>query len=280
MTTRQLSFCAQELRRLDHDRYLAGLFAPAARREDLFALFAFNLELARTPERVQEPMLGRIRLQWWRETLDAIVAGKEVAHEVARPLAAAMRGGLRRDELDRLIDAREFDLEGAPPPTLAALEAYAEATSATLLRAALQVLAVRDDAQRSAAEHAGMAYALVGLVRAVPFHARQRRLYLPEDLRKAADLRTGELFELRGSEALRRVAAQIAARADEHLVAARRAGAGAPAAARPALLHATLAARALARLRRAGHDPFAAAVQRRDPGRAWALTWASVAGKY
>ena len=280
MAARQLSYCAQELRRLDHDRYLVGLFAPEAVREDLFALFAFNLELARTAEMVREPMLGRIRLQWWRETLDAIAGGGTVAHGVAQPLAAALRGGLRRRELDRLIDAREFDLEGRAPETLDALEGYAAATSATLLRAALEILGPRDEPHRTAAERAGVAYALVGLLRAVPFHAGQRRLYLPDDLREEAGLRRADLFELRSSPALHQVVERIAARAEQHLAAARAAARGTSRAARPVLLHATLAARGLALLRRAGNDPFATVVQRRDPGRAWRLTWVNLTGYF
>ena len=60
----------------DYDRYLSALFAPACRREALFALIAFNHEIARIPEAVSEPMLGRIRLQWWREVLEAVYAGR------------------------------------------------------------------------------------------------------------------------------------------------------------------------------------------------------------
>jgi phytoene synthase len=44
------------------------LFAPAPRRVLLFALYAFNAEVARIAETVREPMLGAIRLEWWRET--------------------------------------------------------------------------------------------------------------------------------------------------------------------------------------------------------------------
>src|SRR3546814_269270 len=65
-----LSPCAAELRRHDPDRFLTGLFAPGERREALFALYTFNLEVARSREMVREPMLGRMRLQWWRETID------------------------------------------------------------------------------------------------------------------------------------------------------------------------------------------------------------------
>ena len=55
---RQRSVCAVPLspvaalvRRHDRDRYQTALFAPAARREALFALYAFNYEIARVRER-------------------------------------------------------------------------------------------------------------------------------------------------------------------------------------------------------------------------------------
>ena len=62
------------IRRHDRDRFQTALFAPAARREALFALYAFNYEIARVREVVTEPMLGRIRLEWWRENIAAAFA--------------------------------------------------------------------------------------------------------------------------------------------------------------------------------------------------------------
>src|SRR4051812_807159 len=105
----QLSPVGAIVRRHDRDRFLTALFAPAARREDLLALYAFNFEVAKTREVVTEPMLGQIRLQWWREAVDEIYRGGRVrTHEVVQPLAeAARRGALSRAHLDRMIDARE-----------------------------------------------------------------------------------------------------------------------------------------------------------------------------
>ena len=61
--------CAALVREADRDRYLATLFAPAEQRDALFALYAFNVEIARVRELAREPMPGEIRLQWWREAL-------------------------------------------------------------------------------------------------------------------------------------------------------------------------------------------------------------------
>ena len=61
--TASQTYCLDEVRRLDHDRYLTALLLPATKRADALALYAFNLEVARTREIVSEPILGQIRLQ-------------------------------------------------------------------------------------------------------------------------------------------------------------------------------------------------------------------------
>src|SRR3954447_23588970 len=137
-----LSAPAAIVRRHDRDRYQTALFAPADRRESLFALYAFNYEVARVREAVTTPMLGQIRLQWWREIVDAAYAGTPARrHEVAQPLVAAIAGfGLSRTYFERIIDTRERDLDDAPPPNLTALVDYAEGTSSTLQFLALEGL--------------------------------------------------------------------------------------------------------------------------------------------
>jgi len=86
-----LSYCGQEVRKYDNDRFLTCLFAPADRREALFALYAFNLEIAKTREVVTEPILGQIRLQWWHDSIGEVYEGGGRRHEVLQPLADAIR---------------------------------------------------------------------------------------------------------------------------------------------------------------------------------------------
>src|ERR1700726_180635 len=87
-----LSPCAGLVRRHDRDRFQTALFAPAADREALFALYAFNFEIARVRESVTQPMLGQIRLQWWRENIAAAFEGGPVrAYPVVGALSVAIR---------------------------------------------------------------------------------------------------------------------------------------------------------------------------------------------
>jgi phytoene synthase len=278
-----LSPAARIVRQHDRDRFLATLFAPAERRDDLFALYAFNYEVAKTREVVSEPLLGRIRLQWWRESLDAIYAEVPVRrHEVVEPLAAAIRRhNLKRAHFDRLIAAREFDLGDEPPASLASLEAYAEDTSAPLVWLALEVLGQRGETAIKAGRAAGIAYALSGILRTIPFHARQKRLYLPNDLVHAAGLRVDrELFELRSSPALRQVVEHIADVVGRYLAQLRTLKRDMPRAGLAALLLATLAKADLARLRRAGYDPFDRRLAAPDTWRSWRLMLAALTGQY
>lgn len=284
--TPDLSYSGQEVRKYDNDRFLTCLFAPAERRESLFALYAFNLEIAKTREVVTEPVLGQMRLQFWRDGIEKVYAGADVPkHAVMEPLAAAAKGqgtgqGLSRALLERLIDAREADLEDAPPASLDCLVNYADVTSTPLVQLALEVLGVRDEAAQRAARHVGIAYALTGILRAVPFHARQHRQLLPADRMEAHGARQADLFELRSAAELRPVVGEVAERARDHLAQARGLRREVPRAALPALLPAVLADTYLDVIAREGNDPFAARVQMPNPFRQAKLAWAAVRGRY
>jgi len=158
-----LSYGGQELRKYDNDRFLTCLFAPADRREALFALFAFNVEIAKTREVVTEPVLGQIRLQWWHDSIGEVYdRGDEAGvrrHEVLQPLAEAIRRfDLTRSHFETLIEAREADLTDEPPADQTCLSSYAEVTSAPLNLLALEILGVRDAAAAKAARHVGIAW--------------------------------------------------------------------------------------------------------------------------
>ena len=239
--------CAAQVRRHDHDRYLCTLFAPRAARPALFALYAFNLEIARIPESVSEAMLGEIRLQWWREAIESIDAGEPRDHPVVHALAARLKA---------IMDARAFDLEDRPPEDMAALESYAAGTSAELFALALEALGVDDTAAALAARHVGIAWALTGLIRAIGFHGRARRLYLPADLAVTAGLHSEDVFSGRDTPALRAVVRQVADVARAHLRDARADAKSVPRRALPALLPGVLATGYLARIDRADHNPF------------------------
>src|SRR5437763_15284123 len=127
--------CEATVRRADPDRYFSVLFAPADKRPLLFGLYAFNHELAHIGEVVREPMMGEIRLQWWRETVEGAREGKPRAHDVALALAEVFRHfDLSPELFDAMIDARAFDISSEPFRDDAARDAYLDAASGNLMR--------------------------------------------------------------------------------------------------------------------------------------------------
>ena len=156
------AYCRDRVSRFDPDRAAVIAFQPAEARPALYALHAFNLEVAQLRETVGEPVLGAMRLQWWRDALDEAGSGRERRHAVLQPLAAAIRDhDLPEDRFRRLLDARETDLEATPP---ADLPAYARETGGTLAALAGQIVS-----GRAGNEDIGTAWALVGWLRAAAF---------------------------------------------------------------------------------------------------------------
>jgi phytoene synthase len=254
-----LSYAGEQVCLYDHDRFMTAIFAPAAVREYLFALYAFNIELAKVREIVSEPLIGQMRLQWWRDVLDRIYAGDTIKHEVARPLGAAIAAcGIAREAFDPLIDAREFDLDGVPPADLSALLAYAEGTGAPLLAIALRVAGGGlDPAAVEVSRLAGTGWALTGLLRAVPFHARQHRLYLPTDELENAGVRVSRLFDLKPEPGLTDVVRSIGDRAQANFVASRKLLRRLPKRGRSPALLVELGQIYLGDLKQAGWNPIA-----------------------
>ena len=255
--TPTLSYVADAVRRYDRDRFLTALFAPAERREHLMALYAFNLEIAKTREAVSEPVIGLMRLQWWRDALAQIYeSGQPPHHAVAEALAAAIATHrLDRAGFERLIEARERDLEDTTFASLGELERYAEETTAPLFGLGLAVLGVQDP-DDEAIRKLSVGYALCGLVRAVPFLLRARRIVIPDDLiaRHAVDLKA--LLALKPAAGLTAAVETLCGRAG-HLLAEGRAAR--PRRARgdvPIMLNGRVAEHYLGRLRRAGYNPF------------------------
>jgi phytoene synthase len=134
----------------DIDRYLSALLAPRRVREDLIALTAFLGEVARIPAVVSEPMMGEIRLQWWREALAAASAGAATGSPIADALGRVMqRHALPEGLLQSLIDARGRDLDIEQGPRVLAggmpdLGGYLLATEGAAFRLSARVLGVNE----------------------------------------------------------------------------------------------------------------------------------------
>jgi phytoene synthase len=235
------------VRRHDPDRFLCALFAPAARREALFALLAYNHELARAREAAANPIAALIRLQWWREAVAEAASGAPGRrHEVATPLAEAIRAGLLDpEELAGLADAREAETAEEGLPTRAAFAAHLRGTAGGLAVAAGRLLGA-EGAALPVLQALGAAYGLAGVLRSVAAHAAQGRCLLPGDA--LADAGLSPEAVIAAPESAARVVRALAEDGARDLAEARRGAGTIPRGAMAAALPGVLAARDLRRL--------------------------------
>ena len=193
------SSALHRVRNGDTEMALCGSFLPSRARDSFFATRALNIEVAGVREAVRgNAAMGRVRMAFWRDFVGAACSpgaagsgegeGEQVkfaAHPLFSPLRDCVRAHQHtRRWLERLVDAREADLEGRPPATVAAVEAYAEATQGSLLYLTLEALGVREASADHAASHVGKAVGISTLLRSLPVHARLGQQYLPLDLLK------------------------------------------------------------------------------------------------
>ena len=250
--------CEALVRAADRDRFLATLFAPRERRGALFALYAFNVEIARVREVVRDPVAGEIRLQWWSDVLAGDGRGEIEAHPVASALRASVaRYGLPPERLQTTISARRFDLYDEPMATLADLEAYADGASSSLIALAAQILNGDGASDIDAlSHHAGLAHAIAGLLKAFPFHAARGQLFVPLELLERHGADREDVRIGRATPQLRSALADLRDSARRHLRQAQDMARTVSPDAMPALLPVALAGATLARMERGDYDPF------------------------
>jgi phytoene synthase len=267
------ALCGVALRDGDRDRWLACLFAPEAARPHLFALYAFNAEVARIREHVTQPILGEMRLQWWIDTLtgQGDPHGDLQAHPTADALLATIDTlNLPRQVFRDLLEARRFDMYDDPVPDVGFLEAYCGETCSALFRLASLILGAAAP-NADAAGHAGCAYAMTGLLRALPWHVVSQQCYIPRDLLARRGLTPARVMAREKSPEMLAAVADMRALAQDHLAKAKKAVAALPKAEREAYRLLALPRLYLREMERRDYDPFLPAADVAPWRRQWAL---------
>ena len=148
--------CRDFVRHHDMDAYLATLLAPQKEQFRLFAIWAIAVDALRLPWSTSEPAMAMIRLQWWRDALEA--GGGHPA------LAYLEKGNV--SPLIRFLNAAER-LHGAPFARAADAEAWAHDAFVPLA----EVLTGTGEVAHGAAELATL-HGLVLLLRRASFPRR------------------------------------------------------------------------------------------------------------
>jgi phytoene/squalene synthetase len=262
----------------DRARYLTTLYAPADKREKLWALHAFNVELSRVRELTSEPMLGEIRLTWWREAVEEAYAGQPRAHPVVKALLS-VTDTVPRALLEEMIEGRFAEMS-EDVPDMAALLAYARQTGGAQNAAAAHILGEKYADLGTVARDVGAAWSLVGLLRAIQFHAAHAQVYLPRAELQALGLTREEIFQRPLGQDIVPLVMKIADEAHTLLRSMRTNNKQPNAVLAPCYMLGTLATDYLRMLQRADHDVTRVDLERGDLRRQLKLVWANLTSNY
>jgi len=198
--------------------YYAFLALPRARREALYAVYAFCRIVDDIADLGTDAAAQRVGLAAWRRDIARCYDdGAQPEHPIARQLAAAVRRfSLPRTALEAIVDGCEMDLQRTTYETFDELAPYCYRVASAVGLCCIEIFGYTDPSARDYAVSLGMALQLTNIIRDVGVDARNGRVYVPQqDLQKFGatgdDLRAGRY----GDDFVRLMAFQ-AARAREY----------------------------------------------------------------
>jgi phytoene synthase len=195
---------------------------PAAKREAMFAIYAFCREVDDIADSEAPPASKRAGLALWRSEMDALYLGRP-SRPTTRALAAPIeRFELPRAEFDAMIDGMEMDAEAMRAPPMAMLERYCRCVAGAVGVLSVRVFGARGRDRDAGALALGDALQLTNILRDLAEDATFGRLYLPRELLDRHGITGDDPAIVLRDPALPAVCRELAARATERFDAADR----------------------------------------------------------
>lgn len=196
---------------------------PRARREAMFAIYAFCREIDDIADEEGTPEEKHAALDAWRAEIDALYAGRP-----SYPTAIALQTpiadyGLEQEEFILLIEGMEMDVDGPiRAPSMETLLAYCRRVAGAVGRLSMPVFGVpAGDASDRFALSLADALQLTNILRDVMTDARIGRLYLPGDLLGAYGIDTDDPMAVATHAATPTVCTELGATARERFAQTR-----------------------------------------------------------
>lgn len=174
-------YCQQKTARSGSSFYYSFLFLSPPQRQAIQAIYAFCREVDDIADDYQDINIARIKLAWWHQEIDRLFAG-QAQHPISQAIAHAQtRYDLKSDLFHAILEGMEMDLDHQGYSSFDDLKPYCyRVASATGLLGA-EIFGYHDRKTLEYAEHLGLAFQLVNIIRDVGEDARRGRVYLPQD---------------------------------------------------------------------------------------------------
>ena len=195
---------------------------PAAKREAMFAIYAFCREVDDIADSEASPASKRADLALWRAEVEALYAGRP-----SRPTSLALAAPIERFELpraefDAMIDGMEMDATAMRAPPMAMLERYCRCVAGAVGMLSVRVFGARAPDRDAGAVALGDALQLTNILRDLAEDASFGRLYLPRELLDRHGITSDDPAHVLRDPALPAVCRELAGRAAARFDAADR----------------------------------------------------------
>ena len=220
------TYCINQVRQVDYENFLStGLLRPALLQRPAMAIRALNVELSLVRDQVSNSQIGRMRLEFWRETIDSFYASvnndlpRKINHPVARELYLVIKyNQLSKLWFHRLIKSRETTLNDMPFQDIEQLENYLEQSITPTYYLLLELARQRSLNADHIASHLARAQGLINIVRGIPHNAQKRRCFIPLSYLVEQNISQQDVFNGQFSvEPFRQVIYQLCNRSCFHL---------------------------------------------------------------
>ncbi|HOW51639.1 MAG TPA: squalene/phytoene synthase family protein [bacterium] len=209
------AYCRAVLERSGSSFHTAIKFLPAAQRRAMTAFYAFCRAVDDAVDDAPDRETARRELARWHRRVEQAFAGAPTDPIGIELFRAHEHFGIRREQLDLIVEGCSYDLELTRYATFADLYEYCYRVASAV---GLVVVALtgrgRTDLENYA-EFTGIAVQLTNIIRDIGEDGRNGRIYLPvEDLR-AFGVAEADILARRDSENFRRLVEFEAARTRE-----------------------------------------------------------------
>lgn len=201
--------------------YAAMRLLPEARRDAMFAIYAFCREVDDIADEEAPQDDKQRRLAEWRVEIDRLYAGNP-GGPISQALLTPMRDfKLRREDFIAVIDGMEMDAtDTIQAPDMATLDLYCDRVASAVGRLSVRAFGATEAIADDVAYHLGRALQLTNILRDIEEDAGRGRLYLPRDLLAKYGIDSQDLAAIRAHANLPKVCRDLAAMAKDHFAKA------------------------------------------------------------
>jgi 15-cis-phytoene synthase len=175
------TYCETVTKRSGSNFYYSFLFLPRARREAMYAVYAFCKEVDGAVDDAPPGSDPRVRLSRWCDELEAAYHGTP-SHPVTVGLAAHVRRlGIPQPYFHDLLSGVEMDLSTTRYATFDELSLYCYRVASVVGLICLHIFGVNSAGARQYAIDLGLAFQLTNILRDLGTDADRGRIYLPQE---------------------------------------------------------------------------------------------------